>query len=33
MTSEQEKILENNNIDIFTIPEYYFREEIIEVTE
>ena len=33
MTSEQEKILENNNIDIFAIPEYYFKDEIVEVTE
>ena len=33
MTSEQEKILENNNIDVFAIPEYYFKDEIVEVTE
>ena len=33
MTSEQEKILENNNIDVFAITEYYFKDEIVEVTE
>ena len=31
ITSEQEKILENNNIKVYVIPEYYFEDEIIEV--
>lgn len=33
LTSEQEKILENYNIELFVIPEYYFKDEIMEVTE
>ena len=33
LTQQQEKILENNNIELFVIPEYYFKDEIIEVTE
>lgn len=33
LTSEQEKLLEDNNIELYVIPEYYFREEIMEVTE
>ena len=28
---EQEMLLENNNIEVFIIPEYYFEDEIIEV--
>lgn len=28
---EQEIILENNNIEVFIIPEYYFEDEIMEV--
>ena len=31
ITSEQEKILENNNIKVYVIPEYYFEDEIMEV--
>ena len=33
MTNNQEHILENNNIEVFVIPEYYFKDEIMEVTE
>lgn len=33
MTIEQEKILENYNIQLYIIPEYYFKDEIMEVTE
>ena len=33
LTQEQERILENNNIELFIIPEYYFKDEIMEVTE
>ena len=33
LTNEQEKILENYNIQLFVIPEYYFKNEIMEVTE
>ena len=33
LTSEQEKKLENYNIQLFIIPEYYFKDEIREVTE
>ena len=33
LTQEQEKILDNNNIKLFVIPEYYFKDEIMEVTE
>lgn len=31
ITDEQEMILENNNIEVFIIPEYYFEDEIMEV--
>ena len=31
LTSDQEKIFEDNNIEVFIIPEYYFEEEIMEV--
>lgn len=31
LTSEQEKIFEDNNIEVFIIPEYYFEDEIMEV--
>lgn len=31
ITAEQEMILENNNIEVFIIPEYYFEDEIMEV--
>ena len=31
ITSEQEMILENNNIKVYVIPEYYFEDEIMEV--
>lgn len=31
ITSQQEKILENNNIEVYIIPEYYFENEIMEV--
>lgn len=31
LTTEQEKIFKNNNIDIYIIPEYYFEDEIMEV--
>ena len=33
MTSNQEKLLEDNNIKVFIIPEYYFKDEIMEVSE
>ena len=33
MTSIQERLLENNNIKVYTIPEYYFKDEILEVIE
>ena len=33
LTQEQEQILENNNIELFIIPESYFKDEIMEVTE
>ena len=33
ITNAQEKILENNNIELYVIPEYYFKDEIMEVTE
>ena len=33
LTNEQEKILEDFNIQLFIIPEYYFKDEIMEVTE
>lgn len=31
LTSEQENIFENNNIEVYIIPEYYFEDEIMEV--
>ena len=31
LTSEQEKIFEDYNIEVYIIPEYYFEEEIMEV--
>lgn len=31
LTSEQEKIFSNNNIEVYIIPEYYFEDEIKEV--
>lgn len=31
LTSDQEKIFEDNNIEVYIIPEYYFEEEIMEV--
>ena len=31
LTSEQEKIFEDNNIEVYIIPEYYFENEIMEV--
>lgn len=31
LTSEQEEILKNNNIEVYNIPEYYFSKEIMEV--
>lgn len=31
LTSEQEEIFENNNIEVYIIPEYYFEDEIKEV--
>ena len=31
LTSEQENIFENNNIEVYIIPEYYFEDEIKEV--
>ncbi len=31
LTLEQEKIFEDNNIEVFIIPEYYFEDEIMEV--
>lgn len=31
LTSEQENIFENNNIEVYIIPEYYFENEIMEV--
>lgn len=33
MTQEQEKILSDNNIELYIIPEYYFKDEIMEVIE
>ena len=32
-TLKQEKIMDNNNIEVYVIPEYYFKDEIVEVTE
>ena len=31
LTSMQEAIFKNNNIEVYIIPEYYFEEEIMEV--
>ncbi len=31
LTSNQEKIFKDNNIELFIIPEYYFKDEIMEV--
>ncbi|MEG1565949.1 MAG: site-specific DNA-methyltransferase [Bacilli bacterium] len=31
LTLKQQKIFENNNIEVFIIPEYYFEDEIMEV--
>ena len=31
LTSELENIFENNNIEVYIIPEYYFEDEIMEV--
>ena len=31
LTSEQENLFENNNIEVYIIPEYYFEDEIMEV--
>lgn len=31
LTGEQENIFENNNIEVYIIPEYYFEDEIMEV--
>ena len=31
LTSEQENTFENNNIEVYIIPEYYFEDEIMEV--
>ncbi len=31
LTLEQEQIFENNNIEVYIIPEYYFEDEIMEV--
>ena len=31
LTSEQEETFENNNIEVYIIPEYYFEDEIKEV--
>ncbi len=31
LTSKQENIFENNNIEVYIIPEYYFKDEIMEV--
>lgn len=33
LTNEQKRIIENNNIELFVIPEYYFKDEIMEATE
>ena len=30
LTSEQEEIFDDNNIEVFIIPEYYFEDEIME---
>ncbi|MEG3037090.1 MAG: hypothetical protein RR832_05980, partial [Bacilli bacterium] len=31
LTSKQEEIFKNNNIELYIIPDYYFKEEIMEV--
>lgn len=31
LTSKQENIFKNNNIEVYIIPEYYFEDEIMEV--
>ena len=31
LTSEQERLFEENNIEVYVIPEYYFEDEIMEV--
>lgn len=31
LTYKQEKIFEDNNIEVYIIPEYYFKDEIMEV--
>ncbi len=31
LTSKEESILKNNNIEVYIIPEYYFEDEIMEV--
>ena len=31
LTSMQESIFKNNNIEVYIIPEYYFEDEIMEV--
>jgi len=31
LTSKQEKLFEDNNIEVFIIPDYYFKDEIMEV--
>lgn len=31
LTSEQERLFEENNIEVYIIPEYYFEDEIMEV--
>lgn len=31
LTSQQEKTFEDNNIEVYIIPEYYFEDEIMEV--
>lgn len=31
LTSKQEKIFDDNNIEVYIIPEYYFKDEIMEV--
>ena len=31
ITTNKENIFENNNIEVYIIPEYYFEDEIMEV--
>ena len=31
ITSNQKKLLNDNNIEVYVIPEYYFKDEIMEV--